>query len=145
MKTSIFTILLLISPFSLAQGIPKSEIELQTEYIGINIEKLEESVLKGDMSAIAIYLVLSLDGGGGEIFHEYDRPVMLRKIPDVRLAEVLGGFSTSKIQELGRELIHGLTPKELSATRIRMPKTFAIIKDATRTEQEEADRHPTAK
>ncbi|MEI7912924.1 MAG: hypothetical protein WCK77_25155 [Verrucomicrobiota bacterium] len=132
MKRSIFIALFLISNFSLAEEVVKSEIEMHTEHIGINIEKLTQAALKGEGAALEIYLALNLDGGGGEIFHEYDRPMILRKIPDVRLAEALGVFSLNTIIKLERELVHGLSPEELDALKHRMPKTFAIIKTETK-------------
>jgi hypothetical protein len=132
MKRSIFITLFLISNFSLAEEVVKSEIEMQTEHIGINIEKLTQAALKGEGAALDIYLALYLDGGGGEIFHEYDRPKILRKIPDVRLAEALGTFSRNTIKNLERELIHGLSPEELEALKHRMPKTFALFKAETK-------------
>ncbi len=132
MKRSIFITLFVISNFSLAEEVVKSEIEMQTEHIGINIEKLTQAVLKGEEAALEIYLALSLDGGGGEIFHEDDRPKILRKIPDVRLAEALGVFSLNTIKKLERELVHGLSPEELDALKHHMPKTFAIIKAETK-------------
>lgn len=131
MKRSIFIALFLISNFSLAEEVVKSEIEMHTDHIGINIKKLTQAALKGEGAAIEVYLAINLDGGGGEIFHEYDRPKILRNLPDVRLAEALGTFSLNTIKKLERELIHELSPEELNALEHRMPKTFAIIKTET--------------
>jgi len=105
----------------------KSEIEMQAERIGINIETLTKAVERGVPGALDVYISLVIDGGGGEIFQEHDRPRILRSQPDDRLAETLAEFSPAKIARIEREFTFDLTTVELEDLHKRFPLTFALI------------------
>lgn len=129
MKLGYILSFLLIVP-CFGEEVIKSEIEMQSEQLGIEISTLNSAVEKGTPGALSIYLALSLDGGGGEVFHYDNRPEVLRAQPDERLAKALAGFSEEKIQEIGKEFIYRLGPNELTALKQRFPLTFRIIAES---------------